>query len=420
MKLTQRRIEELVGPSGKLTKTGKPAKEEIVFGDDPRGLGVRVNAVAIPGSLEHKSYLVQYSYGGRKTRMPLGACSAISLGQAVKAAKAILGGVALGRNPARERQERARAAKHKAARDALTLNAHLDGWEALCLKGKRPSYAREAMRALRTAFKKYLDLPAADLDRATAVRALDKLIKEGSPIMAARTGAYLCSAFEWGARRGTVAANPFLKLPRPATVRRERTLTDDELRAVWKAAEGPGAFHAIVRMLLLTGQRREEVAAMTLSELGPDLATWTIPAARAKNGVAHIVPLSEQARAIVAAQPRIEGTPHVFAGRAGGHFKGFSFAKIALDKASGVEGWTLHDLRRTVATGLQRLGVRLEVTEAVLNHVSGSRAGIVGVYQRHTWADEKRAALNAWGARVAAIVEGQEAGGNVVAFAREA
>ena len=97
-------------------------------------------------------------------------------------------------------------------------------------------------------------------------------------------------------------------------------------------------------------------------------------------------------------------------------FSGFSKAKAGLDKASGVDDWRLHDLRRTMATGLQRLGVRLEVTEAVLNHVAGSRAGIVGVYQRHAWSDEKRAALEAWGAHVAAIVEGRQATDNVTPF----
>ena len=108
---------------------------------------------------------------------------------------------------------------------------------------------------------------------------------------------------------------------------------------------------------------------------------------------------------------RAEGeTDLVFPGLQG-QFNGFSKAKAALDKASGVKDWRLHDLRRTLATGLQKLGVRLEVTEAVLNHIAGSRAGIVGVYQRHNWADEKRAALDAWGAHVAALVEGREAEG---------
>lgn len=103
-----------------------------------------------------------------------------------------------------------------------------------------------------------------------------------------------------------------------------------------------------------------------------------------------------------------------------GVFSGWSKSKDRLDRRSGVTDWTLHDLRRTTATGLQKLGVRLEVTEAVLNHIAGSRAGIVGVYQRHTWAEEKRAALNAWGEHVAAIVEGCEADGNVTPLRRSA
>jgi integrase len=189
-------------------------------------------------------------------------------------------------------------------------------------------------------------------------------------------------------------------------------LTDDELRSVWRATEGPGSFNAIVRALLLTGQRREEVAAMTWDDVAADLSAWTIPGTRAKNGVAHLVPLSSQAQTILRAAPHIEGNDLVFPGLRG-PFNGFSKAKEALDKASGVNNWRLHDLRRSLATGLQKLGVRLEVTEAVLNHVSGSRAGVVGLYQRHNWADEKRAALNAWGAHVAALIEGREAACNV-------
>jgi integrase len=174
-----------------------------------------------------------------------------------------------------------------------------------------------------------------------------------------------------------------------------------------------------VRTLILTGQRREEVAGMARSEVASDLSSWTIPASRAKTGAAHVVPLSAQAQAVLRAAPRLAESDLVFPGQRGA-FSGFSKAKAALDKVSGVKDWRLHDLRRTMATGLQRLGVRLEVTEAVLNHVAGSRAGIVGVYQRHTWADEKRAALNAWGERVAAIVEGRKAVDNVTSMRRTA
>jgi integrase len=149
------------------------------------------------------------------------------------------------------------------------------------------------------------------------------------------------------------------------------------------------------------------------------LSTWTIPTSRTKNGVAHIVPLSPQAQTIIRSTHRtsMDDAELVFRGRAGA-FNGFGKAKTTLDEDSGVADWRLHDLRRSMATGLQKLGVRLEVTEAVLNHVSGSRAGIVGVYQRHEWADEKRAALNAWGEHIAAIGEGRTAAGNVTQLRR--
>ena len=117
--------------------------------------------------------------------------------------------------------------------------------------------------------------------------------------------------------------------------------------------------------------------------------------------------------------PRYEESDLAFPGERG-VFSGWSKSKERLDQRSGVSRWTLHDLRRTMATGLQRLGVRLEVTESVLNHISGSRAGIVGIYQRHEWADEKRTALAAWGARVEAIVEGREAMENVTPLRRGA
>ncbi len=273
----------------------------------------------------------------------------------------------------------------------------------------------EAVRAVRYTFAKHLSAPAADLDRAAVVRVLDRLAKDGKVAMANRTAAYGRACYQWAVKRGSLESNPFANLPLAAVAKRERVLTDAEIAAVWKAADGPGAFNAIVRMLILTGQRREEVAAMGWDEIAADLSTWTVPASRAKNGAAHIVPLSPQAQAILRAAPRLEGTDLAFPGLRG-PFNGFSKAKAALDDASGVEDWRLHDLRRTMATGLQKLGVRLEVTEAVLNHVAGSRAGIVGVYQRHTWSDEKRAALSAWGAHVAAIAEGREPVGNVTAL----
>ena len=229
--------------------------------------------------------------------------------------------------------------------------------------------------------------------------------------MAAQTAAYGKAAYGWAVKRGVIEGNPFLNLPVAPTAKRERVLSDGEVAALWQATDGPRPFNGIARFLLLAGQRREEVAGMTWAELSGDFSTWTIPASRAKNGATHIVPLSEPARNLLRGVPRFGEL--VFPGLRG-PFNGWSKAKAALDAKSGVTNWRLHDLRRTAATGLQRLGVRLEVTEQVLNHVSGSRAGIVGVYQRHDFASEKRAALDAWGEHVRAIVERRSTGDNVV------
>jgi integrase len=265
---------------------------------------------------------------------------------------------------------------------------------------------------LRRSFAKLLEVPATALNRAAVVQVLDDLAKDGKAPMAGATARYGSALFSWAVKRGTIASNPFEGVPMAATARRDRVLSDDEIRAIWNATEGMGSFNAIVRSLLLTGQRREEVSGLTWGELDVGLSAWTLPAARSKNGKPHLIPLSAEMQTLLRAQPRFGGTDLVFPGERG-VFSGWSESKNRLDHRSGVTGWTLNDLRRTMATGLQKLGVRLEVTEAVLNHVSGSRAGIVGIYQRHTWSHEKRAALNAWGEHVAAIVEGRESNGNV-------
>jgi hypothetical protein len=193
----------------------------------------------------------------------------------------------------------------------------------------------------------------------------------------------------------------------------------EELKAVWETSGASNPiFGALVRMLILTGQRREEVAGMKWECVSDDMTLWTIPGTETKNGKAHLVPLSPDATAILAALAPKQGEARqglVFVGRLGTQFSGWSKCKADLDEDSGVADWRIHDLRRTLATGLQRLGVRLEVTEAVLNHISGSRAGLVGVYQRHDWKTEKAAALNAWAAHVRAVLaDAGESSGNVV------
>jgi len=431
MKLTERKIETLAVERGR--------KDRLIFDEAQRGLAVRVTASG------GRTYLCQYTMHSQKWRVPLGSCSALSLVKAREAAAAIMGDVAKGKNPAAERKAKANAEQAKRTRDRLTLRVLIEDWNRLHLVARRPSYATEAVRALHHAFAHSLDSAAEDLDRAAVVRALDALTrrrarkigngadKTKGAAMTARTAAYGRAAFAWAEKRGAVHANPFVDLPiAKGVATRDRVLGDKEIAAVWRAAgEAALPYGAIIRLLMLTGQRREEVAGMAWGELSDDLATWTIPGARTKNGVSHIVPLSKPTQDLLRSllPPSAEevrrapqdglGIPSlVFPGERGTPFSGWSKAKAALDVAAGVSDWWLHDLRRTLATGLQRLGVRLEVTEAVLNHVSGSRAGIVGVYQRHDWAAEKRAALDAWSGHLMAAVEDRAPDGNVVALAR--
>jgi integrase len=442
MKFTERKIEAEAANPGQ--------KDRLIFDDAQRGLAIRVTASG------GRTYLCQYSLHGQKWRVPLGACSALPLASAREAAAAIMGDVAKGRNPAMERKEAAAAERAKRTRDRLTLRVLIDDWHRLHLAERRPSYAAEAVRALHYAFADALDSAAEDLDRAAVVRVLDALTRrrrkaaDGTDrtkgtAMTGRTAAYGRAAFAWAVKRGAVQANPFADLPvTKGIAKRERVLSDDEIGEIWRAAGNVAApYGAIVRLLILTGQRRGEVAGMSWGEIADDLTTWTMPGERTKNGAPHMVPLSAPARDLLRALlPEGDGDARraiedgrakgllALPGALGTPFAGWSKAKAALDKAvldarakaaadAGTSAaplvpWSVHDLRRTVATGLQRLGVRLEVTEAVLNHISGSRGGIIGVYQRHDWASEKRAALDAWAAHVMAGASGRANSSKVV------
>jgi integrase len=228
------------------------------------------------------------------------------------------------------------------------------------------------------------------------------------PIQANRLRALVHKFFAWCVERDVLSVSPCAGVKPPAPERqRDRVLSDKEIISFWNVTANDPA-GPMLRTLLLTGQRRGEVSGMRRSEIDETAHTWTLPAGRTKNRRAHIVPLSSQVWSIVEAMPRIHGSDFVFAAMS--DRQGHGRIKKRLDgRMSAAEHWRVHDLRRTVATGLQRLGVRLEVTEAVLNHTSGSRAGIVGVYQRHDWADEKRDALQRWADHIDTLVIGKPA-----------
>jgi len=222
--------------------------------------------------------------------------------------------------------------------------------------------------------------------------------------IANRVRTALLRLFDWCCSEAIIDENPAANTdPRPGEVRRERVLSDAEIVAVWKAA-GTGTFGAIVRLLLVTAQRRGEVGGMRWSEL--DLkegegevaieatATWTIPPERHKSGRGHAVPLTGSAIVILTGRrPDEETQGAVFCGEG---FQGWGKAKKALDTASGVTGWRLHDIRRTVATQMQNLGIQPHVIAAVLGHSLTKLFGVTSIYMRSMLEQEKREALEAW------------------------
>jgi integrase len=256
-----------------------------------------------------------------------------------------------------------------------------------------------------------------DIDRRAALAVIDDIVDRGNIILARRMFNHLHRMFVWCLGRGIININPLAHAEKPGEEKpRERVLTDDELVKVWEASAEQllPSFRDALR-LILTGARKQELGELRWDEIATDGASIELKGARTKNGQPHTIPLSSTARTIIAQIER--NSSYVFPGATGSPISNWAKAKERLDKTSGVSGWVIHDLRRTVATGLQRLGIPLPVTESVLGHTSGSRSGIVGIYQRHDYAKEKAAALEAWAAHVIALIEGSERG-KVLAWGR--
>ena len=222
--------------------------------------------------------------------------------------------------------------------------------------------------------------------------------------------AALSTAFGWMHRRRLVDANPCSGIHRPSPPRaRDRVLTSNEVRRFWHATETLGRpFGAALRLLLLTGCRLNEIANLRWDEISDDGAEIRLPGSRTKNHRAHIVPLAPLAREIIASIPRIDGCEYAFSTNGRTAISGWSKTKTRLDAMMDVPAWRLHDLRRTAVTGMAELGIPPHVIELVVNHVSGSRGGVAGIYNRSEMMPERRTALERWAAHVAGLVDERE------------
>jgi integrase len=329
---------------------------------------------------------------GDRRRLSLGQHGNITADEARKLAKKRAGEVADNRDPVAER-------KVATAKATNTVNAVLDNYVDRVLAGKRS-------KAIQTSAFDRLVRPTIgersiyELTRADMAKLFDGVEDGSGPVMADRTLAYLRKCFNWQQARDQNFLSPIVKgMARTSTKERarSRTLTDDELRAIWTAtAAADGAFNRLVRFLLLTGARRTEASAMIWTEItGTD---WTLPASRNKTKVDLVRPLSKAAIKLL---PKRKGT-FVFSSDAGAtSYSGFSKGKTKLDRESGVTDWTPHDLRRTARTLMSRAGVNSDHAELCLGHVI---TGVRGTYDRYAYHAEKAAAFDKLADMVAEIV----------------
>jgi integrase len=338
------------------------------------------------------TYSLRYrTRNGDRKRLQIGMHGNVTPDEARKMAKQRAGEVAGGHDPAAEK-------KLAAAITGKTVNTIWDEYVKRELAKKRS--AAEQKRAFDKLVRPSIgDRSIYELRRSDMVKLLDAIEDNNGPVMADRMLAYLGRCFRWQQIRDEDFVSPIIAGMTRTSAResaRDRMLTDDELRAIWKAT-GEGVYGALVRFLLLTAARRSEAAKMTWDEL--DGATWTLPAARNKVKGELVRPLSKAALAIPTALPRNGG--YVFTVVGSKPMTGFTKRKAKLDAESGVTGWTIHDLRRTARSLMSRAGVPSDHAELCLGHVL---KGVRSVYDRHAYHGEKAAAFEKLAALVAQIV----------------
>jgi integrase len=360
----------------------------------------------------HKSFIVRYRspLDGKPAKLTLQ--PGIGLAAARKEAADALYEVEKGRDPNKVKK----AAKTKAAAAAAdTVRAVSESY--LSREGKRLRTIDQRRAAFeRLIFPAVGDRPIGELKRSEINRLLDRIEDERGPRMADMTLAFLRRVLNWHAIRDDDFLSPIahgMARTKPKERARSRVLTDDELRAVWKAAgEGKGPLPALLKFLLLTAARRSEAAEMMWAEIeGTD---WMLPAARNKTKLDLVRPLSQAAQDLLAAQPQIDGCKYVFTTDGKHPLSGFSKFKRVFDKTCGVSGWTLHDLRRTARSLMSRAGVSSDHAERALGHVIG---GVRGTYDRHEYHREKKLAFDALAALIRQIVDPKN---NIISIAATA
>lgn len=295
----------------------------------------------------------------------------------------------------------------------VTFQEVADSWLKRHVAAKKLRSASEIERCLKVyVMDQWRDLPFADIRRGDITKLLDEIEDNNGPRQADMVLAIIRGISNWHAARHDDYVSPVARgMKRKPMTKRDRILSDDELRLIWNRSDKAGTFGAIVRIALLTAQRREKIATMRWADITGDV--WTVPGTAREKGVGGVLKLPPAAMAAISARPRMASNPHVFAGRGNSAFNSFSKTKAAFDAAlprvkvpDGTEvpipNWTLHDLRRTARSLMSRAGVRPDIAERVLGHVI---AGVEGVYDRHRYDEEKAEALAKLADLIAVIID---------------
>lgn len=351
-----------------------------------------------------KSWAVRYRVDGKPKKFTLGPYPRLSLGDAREQGRTALRLASEGRDPAAMRIATEQEAE---ATTRLRFGAVAAEFIERYAKPRNRTWPETERLLTKADLAPWQDRDIRSITRQEILTLLDRMVERGAPVQANRLVAALRRFFGWVVERGLLEASPMASLRPPATeAHRDRVLSDEELRAIWLAADEIGyPFGRAIQLMILTGQRRAEVLEAEWREFDLERGLWTIPRERSKNGGSHLIPLAPVAVKLLLALPRIGPTPRlVFTTTGSSPFSGVSkaFSRLSeiaagrMSEGHHLEPWRLHDLRRTFATGCARLGVPLHVVEKCLNHVSGSFGGIVAVYQRHDFLNERIQAMSIW------------------------
>jgi integrase len=390
----------------KLTSANVPMppgkRDAVIFDDTLHGFGLRIRIGS--GDKLLRSWIIQTRMQGRMRRMMIGSAAVLTAAQARRAAQTLLAKIKLGADPASERNER---------RQKDTMSLRFVASEFLSHKG---GVRRNTMESLR----RYLEtgpylgsLRSMPVDRVTRRDIATRLLavsKDHGVRTALSFRSALSGLYSWAMMTGLAEGNPLVGTYKPETPKpRERVLDDRELTALWRALEDdPYDYGKILRLMILSGARRNEIGGMTWAELNDD-DTWTLPSERSKNKRSHTLPLTPLMQEIIGSVPSRYETDQLFGVRGRG-FSQWGPGKQMLDERLGhqMKEWQLRDLRRSTATGMANIGIQPHIIEQILNHQRDSKSGVAGVYNRSPYEREVRDAMLRWSTHIAEIIGAEE------------